>query len=307
MSPPIGGMVDECAHPFPRGDSTSAARTPFVDPARYSAAPGGHTRAGKPGPCRRRLRGAAQPGLRRGVQAGQFGAAGVRRSCAAPIAAQSIRKLTVAAACRRWSGRADLSDLTGRLHPMPPRGPQRNVGRSGVGERVKRFIQNHWLMTLIGFLVAIVSLVFTILVAMYPDWLAADPPARLGDARSTGDMTVTVTGVDCGKGLSDVPKELQDLEPREGGLGPIKGQLCFASTRIRNGTTAAQSINAMLTVLYVGENRFLIVGGDPPIPPIAFPDETVEVTYIFDIPSTASPTKVSFQWPEGDPVEVFLT
>ena len=186
-------------------------------------------------------------------------------------------------------------------------GRQRQVYRPTKLERLKLFFRENPWWGFLGIVLAILGIVLTIVLVRYPELLTDEPPARLGEARQSGDIMVTVTDVECGKSLSDLSQELQDLEPQEGGLPPVKGQLCLASTRIRNGSVAAQSMGAMLVIMYVGDNQFLISGADPLLAPVAFPDETVEIEFIFDIPATASPTKLMFQWPEEDPVEVALT
>lgn len=150
----------------------------------------------------------------------------------------------------------------------------------------------------VGGLVAILALAITVAVLLF-SWLHKEspPPLRLGQEGTTGPFDVQVGQVACGKSKADIPAaELERM--REIGFPADrvfdKGQLCFAKTRLRNHTEM-QRPALVLMVLSVGDREFPQLGAFPSDVPFLFPDEAASETFVFQIPSEASPTKLRVQ------------
>ena len=113
-------------------------------------------------------------------------------------------------------------------------------------------------------------------------------------------MTTTLKSLKCGKGLSDLSRELQELDP------VVKGQLCLAEVTVRNSSKRTEATFALLPTLHIGDEEYLATSPDPPEFIQLFPDEATNLRIVFDIPSTSSPTQVSFAWEGEDPVRYAL-
>jgi hypothetical protein len=120
-------------------------------------------------------------------------------------------------------------------------------------------------------------------------------PLRLGQSARSGSFTFSPESVDCGNDQDDLPADLQGKSVFDGGVPKMKGQYCIALLSMRNNSNAFLPVTPLLAMLLVDKQEFLAVGASPLIPPTVFPSERTEVTMIFDIPATVSPTKLRLQ------------
>jgi hypothetical protein len=170
-----------------------------------------------------------------------------------------------------------------------------------------------WLKTwpwwaFIGVFLAIVSLALWAIQTWFPQ-VFHDEPLRLDETRTIGLMDVRVTSVECGKTPEDLAEEAQqelvaDLPEGETVADLFMGQICLAELNARNATNDTLYLPALQGTLLVQDDRYDLWGayateGGPSSNPL-FPNQSRDITFVFDIPEGISPSALELSWQVED-------
>ncbi len=126
---------------------------------------------------------------------------------------------------------------------------------------------------------------------------------RVGDTAAWHGLDFRLRKIACHKRRKDIPKQIVERPF----LFPIKGELCFASFRIRNSSDVSRdtyfllpSRESPLSRLHVGDKEYEATFGGPPVPGTMVPDQEEPLILIFDIPRRVEPTALTLKAGQGE-------
>jgi hypothetical protein len=153
-------------------------------------------------------------------------------------------------------------------------------------------IGDSWVWGPFGAVLGMIAIALAVLIAMGDVFASSPPPLSVGQAGRSGALEVTLTSVECNKGLADLSSELRKHGPP---TLPPSQQLCFVNVRLHNVSTSEQPPTLEQAVLYVNQNEYLALVAEPPFAPLLLQGAETKTRGIFIVPKELIPTRVTIK------------